>query len=252
MQTTFDLDGSKWAAQVLICNRRLGLEAREGLTEQSRLLLKQIIALTPPNNRAQGRTRTGADISKVVKSFNVDSFRDKRLEEIVNRQDHRAFEAYMRHVDNDAIRNARSGPFSESLHQRARDKRGRVRAQDRKFFVIGRSDRSRLAAYVKKKLANVGLAKSGWVTAAWSIGLPIPGWMSGHIQRGQSDVINRLDHPDDPTFTAINSAPWAENRAEGERVVGYAIRYRIKAMEKALARALERAAHEAGIDIRVA
>jgi hypothetical protein len=250
METTFDFDGSEWGAQVIRMNRQLGIESTLGLTEQCKLLIKEIIDLTPPHNRTEGRTRTRADISKAIKPFNVTSFKSERLEEIVNQQDYQAFDAFMRNVPNDALKNARAVPFREDIHQRSRDNRGRIRHNDRKRFVLGRGDVSRLRAYVKRKMANVGLARSGWASAAWALGVTLPGWIANQLQRGQSNAINRLNDPDEPSFTAINSSPWANNREEGQRVLGYAMRYRVKAMEAFVRRALIRAAEASGIDVK--
>lgn len=250
MTGLFDFDASRWSSQVNTLNRRLGIEASAGMREQSRLFIEHVIGLTPPHSLKEGQIRTRADIAKAVKAFNVDTFRSERLEEIVDRRDFRAFEEYMQWVDNDALKNATAVAFSDDLHQSVRASRGRVLRNNMKRFVLGAGDRAKLAAYVKKKLANVGLAKSGWVVAMWATGGTAAAWITRHLQRGQSDVVNRLDDPEDPSLTAINRSPWANNRGEGERILRNALRARVNAMESFMKRALARAAEAAGVDAR--
>ncbi len=251
MQASFDLESSHWGVQVATLQRRLGLEAKAVLTDQSRLFFQQVIDLTPPKTLAQGRARTGADIGRVMKPFNTTAFRSKRLADIVARRDYASFESFMKYVDNPALRGATAGPFSEEKHQGQRNRRGGIGRRDRKHFVIGGSDVSALKKYTKRKLANVGFAKSGWLLALWATGGSTPSWISNHVQRGQGAVENALDQPD-PFITARNVTPWADDRAEGTRIIRYAVRYRIKAMETYLKRALERAAASAGIDVTAA
>lgn len=251
MEAIIELDASRWGVQVATLQRRLGLEQRELLTDQSRLFLQQVISLTPPKTLQQGRARTGQDIAKVVKPFNTTAFKNKRLEEIVNQRDYRSFERFMQFVNNSALKGATAGPFSAAAdtHRQLRNHRGGVGGRDRKHFVIGRSEVAALKKYTKRKLSHVGLAKSGWLLALWTVGGSAPSWIEKQLQRGQGGVHNAL-HEADPYIVAENKTPWAENRDEGLRIVRTALTYRVKAMETFLKRALERAAVSAGIDVK--
>lgn len=250
MQATFEINDSSWGVQVATLQRRLGLEAKQVLTDQSRLFLEQVMDLTPPKSLAQGRARTGRDIAKVMDPFRVKAFKNPRLEEIVNQGDYQAFESFMRHVDNATLRGATAGPFDPQRHTSVRNARGGVGGRSRRFFVIG-ADVSKLDQYVARKKKNVGFARSGWLLALWAVGGSAPSWVTNQIQRGQGSVQNALDE-DDPFIVAQNRTPWADNRDEGERIIRYAVRYRVKAMQTYLKRALERAAEAAGIAVTAA
>jgi hypothetical protein len=215
----------------------------EFVTEQFRLLLEQISAFTPPKNLAQGRLRVAMDILKVMRPFDVDQVRDKRLKEIVQSGDKAAFIGYAKGVG----KGDKWVPvdFDSALHKAARDRSGRVRRSGKNAkFVLGAKGESQLRKYIASEQTKVGIARNGWSPAIRAVGGKVPNWVSRHGP-GFGAVIDQRN-AENPALTAINRTPWAIRRDEGERIIREAMKSRTTRLESALRKQIELAAKQSG------
>lgn len=233
MSATLTLDQTQWRLNLQRYLAHFPGQRAKYLTQQFRLLLKDVIRLTPPKNYTQGRKRVAADIRKIARPFKTDIIRSKRLREIIAEGDIPAFNSF--------ARSARkpwrgiSAAQIPALHSRARDRRGRVRlSKPRDYFVLGRSEDREFNRYVRSQQSHVGIARSGWAPAYQAVGGKAPSWVARHGSRHGS-ATKRLNHPHSPSLIARNAAPWASRRKEGHRIVMAAFRSR----DRAIARNLE-------------
>lgn len=241
MSLLLQIQSARWRVALERLRNVTRQNIRVFMTEQFRLLLEQIMTFTPPNDRAQGRKRVAADIAKVFRPFDVKDVTNKRLKEIITSGDYRAFEAVARAAKN----NWRARPFDAGVVSAARDNRGRVRRGGRSAFVLGARDTAGLRKFVARKQGNVGLARSGWLTALWLVGGRAPSWVSNQLQRGQSAVVDRRDAAM-PELLAINRTPWAARRDEGQRIIAEAMKSRSNRLATALRVQLRLAAKQSG------
>lgn len=95
---------------------------------------------------------------------------------------------------------------TKALHNRWRDRRGRVRVRRPKFYVTG--GKRAIAGYVKQKQKNVGIAKAGFVAAARQLGARsgIPQWIAG--QKNLGAVADERERGIDPFITIRNTVPY--------------------------------------------
>lgn len=210
-------------------------------TEQFRFLLEQIMRFTPPKDQAQGRKRVVTDIGRVFRPVAEETMRDKRIREIVRAGDLRAFEAFAR-KSNLKLLPAR---FDPEVVRKRRDSRGRVARGSRPFVVIGREDPKALAAFLRRKQAHVGMARSGWLAALLRVGGAAPMWVLRHTA-DRGDVIDERGDPRAPGLIAINRTPWAARKDEGERIIRAAMQSRAVRVEAALRTAIRLAGRRAG------
>ena len=227
--------------------RTAGLSLREAMRDEWRLGMQTLQRFTPPRTAKQGRIRVSADISRVVRGFNVKSFRNKRLEDIVARRDFAAFDAVMEHVANSELKGAKAIAWNPSLHARSRDRRGRVRRRPTKNFVLG-ADVERLREYRQRKQGNVGIARAGWTSAVLVAGAKSPAkWIRRHGERFGGA---RIEHAntDRETLVAFNRTPWANRKDEGQRQIDRMYRQRAKSIERKT-EIVRRAGARAGFDV---
>lgn len=233
MVPSFDVDVLDFTKAVETFARETKRRLRDVLRDEFRLGMQTLARFTPPRSYKQGRARTSADIAKIYRSFNVDTFRDYRLKKLVESGNLSGWTAAMKHVRNPDFRGAEAVRFDPSEHKRARDRRGRIRKRGRNRWAIG-ADADRLRAYRKKKDQNVGLARSGWSRALLAVGgKNPPKWIRRHgTNRGAIKYFNR--GTDREAIEAANATPWAGNKEEGNRQVSRMYRQRAKSIERKL------------------
>lgn len=115
---------------------------------QMRLLVRDIIRITPPNqNYALNK---GAGVGRIRKEISGIMVNSRRIDA----EDPRLIHA--------RYRSSSTGRINRKL---PRDERHRV---------------NNLAAYIASQVANVGILSSGWVPAAKLFGLELPAWITRH------------------------------------------------------------------------
>lgn len=110
------------------------------------------------------------------------------------------------------------------LHRSQRNRRGRVTNAKRYLVINSRS----VKAYQKEVLSHVGRGKGGWNQAGAKLGTSIPGWIAQHHTPG--DFIDNRNHPTQPSITVINSVPYRSD-FETRRITQSALAIRAGSMK---------------------
>lgn len=223
----------KWLGAFLAAT---GKNIREGLYEEWPLLMRKVMDFTPPfktkskpgpSDLSVGRAAVAFDIYKVMRPFNPQA-KTKALEKILETRDLAAYNILAARSNDPNMQGTTAVEFSESLHQNARDRRGRVPGRDRRQVVLG-SDVGRLKKYVAETQANVGIAKSGWWPALALVGGEAPNYVTRHGFKF-GEVIDDHANEENPSITAINRTPWAVRKDEGDRILADAKASRIESI----------------------
>lgn len=209
---TFGLNTAEFSRQIGEIVRVTGKEAGEVVREEAGLFTKDVVKFTPPFGSAPSTESFGAqrkvgeaaverDIKRVftwldLSKINSEGVR-KRLEELA------------RAGDVDGIKDVLKGcripvntvllEVNERVHDFARGSRGRVQKWKRIWVVRSRG----IAAYIRKKKADVGKSKAGWVAAAQKFGVKLPSWITRHGAGGGS-VRDESKHATEPKITITN------------------------------------------------
>jgi hypothetical protein len=220
-----------------------GKDAAVILHDEFRLLMKQIITLTPPHGLGQSALAAGegAVKSDLGKAFQpVD---EELLNEIGSKFGVDGIDTWITGKSSgDKIhllwdRLDPSGEGMSDFHQKHRDSRGRVRGVRKKVigawaasYVVAKQD---FAEYLKKILSHVGRRKAGWAVAYMELGGKVQEWIRRHVNSGANgDVEIRLSDPNNMRISAFNSSPGIK---DDERIIRDAQRVRREAMAKKLA-----------------
>lgn len=193
---------------------------------------------TPPETKSQGTKRVRDDIRRtynpLTEAYLTAAFQDEKLRAKVSR--------YVRDRKTEGLRAifANLGrkeyrDFGPEQHRQARDSRGRVNRSSP--FVT--ADVQEVAAYSRRKEANVGMARGAWVPFLLHLGRSAPAWLTRHAMQGSfTDDTARSANP---SVTLTNRSPWAGYRDETNRVTANVLRGRAFALAKAIETSLARA-----------
>jgi len=128
-----------------------------------------------------------------------------------------------------AIRNAPVDPFDFGRsHRASQDRRtGRVR-RHRPAMVL--TDDKDFTAYLKRRVANAGLTKAGWIRAAMNANLPVPkssglrvgAWVTRHTTKAKGSGRNNTFNTNRPSVTLTNGTDWASSK-QGDAAVAKAL-----------------------------
>lgn len=183
------------------------------LRSQARLFVRDVVSITPPNKNARLRPAVG----KMMVTRDI-----KR-----------------------AVKNSRAKgiPTAEQVHQKARNRRGKVPAS-----TIAQKGSGR-AAYIKKMVERVGLLASGWNAAALKFkcsARDVPKWITRHgTGRGMAvEVSTRKGF----LIRITNAVRFAGMVMGMQRRMQWALDNRAIQMDKQLEdQAIKRAAKAAGL-----
>lgn len=188
MKLTFALNEARYRDSLNTFVRQLNADADKLLREEMRLLLRDIVNLTPPTKspksdqvkrsaKQRGDNAVEADLSRVATPLDWRNIENPRLAEAVYRRNQTVMLAIMKNMKQ--YRNASilaNGDAIRSSHLQNRNRYGRVR---RKVLnqVAFLTDWQRYTRTVKSR---VGFARAGWLRAAEAVGLPMPNWVRRH------------------------------------------------------------------------
>jgi len=211
------LNKAKYEGAVRQYMRELHKTGVEELKRQGKLFVEQCIKLTPPypqerplvsTEREQLRVGQGAvirDLQKLFKPISKDvkiprgiqgvqwpKFKIHGKNPVENARLQRSIDKYARAGDTTALdtifkrlKVRYSGLINQvdaQLHKMRRNRRGRVTGK-KGFFLV--SDTDSIEYYLGKKLANIGVAKSGWKKAYYALGgKKLSNWISRHNGAG--------------------------------------------------------------------
>jgi len=147
------------------------------------------------------------------------------------------------------------GPFDGgTAHNKARFGKYRRVPKNQYVRLVPTTDPRKIDQYVKRKVAHIGMAKSGWVQAARALGgdhafrskstVSLPKWVKRHT-RASGRAIDKSQDPKNPYISVTNTVPWiADILSKGE--VNETLFYRRKALMTRLGYILRKAAKETG------
>jgi hypothetical protein len=163
--------------RALLANGENG-DAGKILADESRLLLKQCIKFTPPRNRQQGQVAVRRDFGRAVHTWYYGDIKNKRIQELAIIGNYEAVNAILKNAGKNSggMFPRRAVPFSNDLHTKQRDRRGRIQTDKR----IATFQMSAWTARLKQLVARVGRMKSGWVKGYSKLGGNVPAWISRH------------------------------------------------------------------------
>lgn len=192
---------------------------RATLKTHSRLLIKKVIAFTPPQGDddstplTQGKRAVANQIRRAVLPLRPKDFRkSKRIREMVQKRDYAGLTSAFANGDFGAYSRLQVVPFTPQVHQSQRDRRGRVRSKTR----FATPDAPEVEAYIKRKQGNVGNAKGGWARAYTQLGGTASKWVARHSIAGT--FVDKLNDERDAFFKAANKSEWAKG-GDQDRVV---------------------------------
>lgn len=214
----------------------------EALRKQSRLLVRDILKITPPagddesSPRAQGEAAVARDIKRAVYSLQAKNFREPRIQNMIRRRDYVGLKELFSKMPNSTIRNASFVPFYPELHERQRDSRGRVNRTKQQLFAT--AEGNQVSTYIRRKKKNVGMAKGGWAAGASMFGVRVAKWISRHAGMGSVEDKSRTLNP---FIVLTNRSPWARSgvsRDNASRSIQEAVRMRARLMLEEIDRRL--------------
>ena len=240
---------SKTVVETKVLTQRLAalaqLENKSGpeiLRDQSRLLLKDMVKLTPPGSAstsesyADQRRRGQAKISKDFWNlWRAGSTLANRMRKTGHGKTAEALEKYIRSGNTLAFATiARDFGYSDNVvasistgdHDQKRLKAtGRAMRLAHPVWVLRGNS---IKQAMRSKLADVGTAKGGWVESAQGLGVQLPNWIMGHAKaRG----VYEAQLSGDVKFILLgNLVDYAQKYAP--RIVDKALSIRAKAMAK--------------------
>lgn len=223
----FSLDTTVFDRAVLRYVEELGVELPKAVKGAARLLAEDLLRLTPPKSQGQGRKAVARDINNAATVLNAAKLRNKVFAQAVRDQEYdvvNAFLARLRQRGANGFSAFHLEHFSPALHQRARNRRGRV-PRSRGVLVLERLEHLR---YVREIQGHVGSTKYAWGVGARRLGASVPGWILKHSSvHGE---ITEDYNPKSPHVVLANRGPGIDNL--GSSLVQRAVNRRAKAMTK--------------------
>jgi len=149
MKARFEVDSTKLSEALQKFQAASKRNATANLKQQAKLLVVELVKVTPPNkrfdyNKKGGENTVRNDLAKLFK----------------------------------ASKAAKAERNLSQVHQAARDRRGRVPRGVDQVRASG------LIAYRKTMLARVGRMAAGWKNAAETLGAKLPVWITRHSRPG--------------------------------------------------------------------
>lgn len=262
----FTVDTAGWsrAASALLAEQKKS--SADFLKQQGRLLLDDMVRMTPPfrggggvtkqshnEQRKIGQAAVRRDVGRVFLPAESMAFFNKSSDEKVQR-----WGKYLRKYAREGRLGAaqtmlRVAGFPNKvstvarpyLHKRARSKRGRVPKSNERVIVLNTKS---VRDYTREIVSHVGRSKAGWKHAASELKLFLPNWIKRHATPGTGGMITETK-----THTSLdlgNLVEWASDFAD-LRIIQAALDGRTKAMVKNLERIIEAQIEKANRSIEV-
>ena len=203
-------------------------------TEEVDLLLRDIIAKTPPKTKSQGQRRVEADIR-----YTAYAVHEKFLHMLLQRFGPGPYHGLL---------NQGKGKTVPLAYARILTTVNQLRAwhEARRHSITGRTkklysnyldnptkafvSKGVMAAYLRQAKRNVGTAKGGWASAqlAVSRGRPLPTWITEKRHQGTHVKRFSIHLSEQQLFTAINRSPWAKRTRDANALVAASLRNRAR------------------------
>lgn len=230
-------------------SRELKLSPGVVIRDEARLLTRDLIRLTPPTGdddstpRKQGEKAVRRDILRALNPLDPRKWKSRKIKKLIRERNYSLLQEALRHMKMDAVhRHVVVGPFNPDIHQKMRDRRGRVK--ERKFAAYATPDFESVEAYIKRKQANVGMAKGGWASVAAKLGTRVPAWVARHNNQGT--FVDQTNRDSRAFIEMTNNSRWGQSGFD-ERIFRQAIRQREAAILKKLERRALESAKKQGL-----
>lgn len=230
MRPTISIKTGALAANLKDLARLTGSSGADVLKSEAAKFVRQAVRFTPPKTLAQGRKAIARDIDRAVTTIDPAKARSERMRKVVEAQDYAAMLAILQKSNKGKA--WRVEKFSPSLHRSVRDRRGRVRRQQK----VLTPDIQQVKKYVAATQKQAGYARSGWVPAMRSLNLPVASWMGRHSTGKAGAVENNLTAAN-PSITMHHHSSKIPGYA---RIVDSALKSRAQAVNTLIMRVLER------------
>lgn len=226
MSLTVDIDLNLLSGQMERFVRELGADGPTVVKDTGRLLLLQLIKITPPKTLKQGRAAIKRDLINALGNVDERKIRMPALKDALRKGDVAATNAILRNLKKSALGNLHAMTFAENLHTGRRNARGRVRRSTGVLALPPAAAR----AYMTRVQKRSGQAKGAWVPALRVVGGTAPAWITRHGGRfGDVADVHLGPVEDDARLTVINSARGVRSIDQG--AVSKSIRIREQAMK---------------------
>lgn len=215
--------------------QRLRKDPAKAVRFQMGKLVARVAKLTPPRSLAQGRRAVKRDIINAVRPVDdllkTGGLYDKpSIRKMIRRRNHDEIDRFFTRIKSRYTIER----FSPTLHERMRDRRGRVQTDKR----VLTADVQQLREYITKKQGHVGMGRGGWVSALKKLRQAAPAWAARWAIAG--DFEDRLENPVFSYVKSQNNSPWA-SRGDDERIVSTSLESRardiLNSIEHAIAKA---------------
>ncbi len=220
--TKFDLASRRYVSE-------LGLDGSKVVRFTAKALALDLVRLIAPRSQAQGRKAVARDINRAMWAIDPAKIRNKVLRQAVQDGEFDVVRAFLTNLrasgKGGEFANYRVESFNPSLHQMARDSRGRVR-RSQGIIVLERAEHKR---YVKQIQGHVGSAKSPFAVSAQHLGASIPSWLLNHSP-ALVEYQDNSAQQGDPNIVMANKAPGI--RSIESSIIQRALNRRAAAMAK--------------------
>lgn len=222
MQVQVKVDTRELENALYLLAREARVAPGQVIKEETGLLVRNIMQLTPPKNNAQGRKRIQGDLTRIVYPLDADKINWPPLKEAVRRRDIARIEALLRNKKAPNPTFTRDQGTMRAQHLKMRTKYGRINRGVKPILAALKAD---AAKYTRSIQARVGWAKSGFVAALNAAGKVAPNWIQRHASVSSRVVANFGENPG-VHATAI------DNKIPGfQRVVDNAVKNRERVTE---------------------
>lgn len=188
MKLTFSINQARYRDALNTFVYELNADALVLLKEEMRLLLRDILVLTPPTKspkkdevklsaKQRGDNAVESDMSRLARPLDWKDVKNPRLAEAIYKRDQATMMAIMKNMKQ--YKNSSLLPNVDAIrssHLKNRNRYGRVRYRGLKQIAF-LSDWQKYARSVKSR---VGFARAGWLRAAEGVGLTMPNWVRRH------------------------------------------------------------------------
>lgn len=224
----------------IVCEK----SAEDIVMQTGRQLAKDLVTITPPTPQSGDKSTSAAvrrigeaaverDIKKIFYDAGKIKLDDPGLARLLRKGD---FETLKRQL--------KPGNFLEEyeiateplrrLHNAQRDRRGRVRREPRKKYLV--TERGALQKYIKRKRSAVGYMRSGWLDAAQNFGSAIPAWVARHGSRGD---FSKSVHAGGIRVVFSNATRTIGAANRDKRILREALSHRLEMMKKQYEKVLQ-------------
>lgn len=227
-------DALKYRAAVnrLITEKRA--DARMMLAEESRLLLRDIITLTPPKTQGQGERSVEANLRRAFSPLDPKKFENGtatggRIAKLIRKRNYAGLNALFSRMKGSPLAGVTivQPKDMQSVHRRQQDARGRIRRNRGMVSLL--SDFTRYALSVRRR---VGWAKAGWLAAAQLLGLALPGYVRRHGTARGSVAVSPAP------LLAVTMTNYSSKIPDYQAKVDFALRVRYRSFMREAARIL--------------